>query len=221
MRHMLRIMGVPRHDGEAEGDAQRLRRLCHPDGHLALLGMAVLGMPPHRQFRFVPEIHQRRPIEDHIGDLRTVFPQHPLPEGRHDLLPVLPQAFHRPVHGLHVDLIDAEPVPDDRIHHELVGPEYAEVVTELVRHHKLCQFGQVRALGLEARDDPVQPVSPEECLRKEDVPDGNRYIVVRPDTPRSCSPMFVRHERAYRNARTSSLPRTLENALDPYSMCQS
>ena len=56
LHHMLRVVGVPRHRRQTDGDVQGLRRLCPPDRHLALLRMAVFGMSPHGQLGLVSEI---------------------------------------------------------------------------------------------------------------------------------------------------------------------
>ena len=163
-QHVPAVVGVAGLHGESDGDAQRLRQLGDPHHDLALLRMPVLGMPPHRLVGLVPEVDEGRPVEHGVRDLRSVLGQEPPPECGDDRLLVPPQGLDGTVEAAHVELREAQRLPDRTLHHEVVAAEDAEVVADLVCDHDLGQLREVCSLGLERADDLVEAEAFEERL---------------------------------------------------------
>ena len=141
--------------------------------------MAVLRVAPHRLLRFVPEVDQGRPAEHRVRDLRTIFGHEYPPERGDDLLLGPPEDLDGAVEAAHVELREAEGLPNRTPHHEIVAVEDAEVVPGLVRDHHLGQLREVRALGLERADDLVEAEAFEERLGSDEGAYGNRKLSLR------------------------------------------
>lgn len=121
-------------------------------------------MPPHRLVGLVPEVDEGRPVEHGVRDLRSVLGQEPPPECGDDRLLVPPQGLDGAVEAAHVELREAQRLPDRTLHHEVVAAEDAEVVADLVCDHDLGQLREVCSLGLERADDLVEAEAFEERL---------------------------------------------------------
>ena len=191
-QHVPAVVGVAGLHGESDGDAQRLRQLGDPHhdlallrmavlrvpphglDDLALLRMAVLRVPPHGLVRLVSEVDEGRPVEHGVRDLRSVLGKEPPPECGDDRLLVPPQGLDGAVEAAHVELREAQVLPDRLLHHEVVAAEDAEVVAGLVRDHGLRQLREVCAPALERADDLVEAEAFEERLGPDEAADGNR-----------------------------------------------
>ena len=131
-------------------------------------------MPPHRLVGLVSEVDEGCPVEHRVRHLRSVLGQEPPPECGDERLLVPPQELDGAVEAAHVELREAQRLPDRTLHHELVATEDAEVVPGLVCDHRLGQLGEVGALGLERADDLVEAEAFEERLDPDEVAYGNR-----------------------------------------------
>lgn len=97
-------MRVPGHHRQTYGYTHQLRQLGDPHRDLTFLRMSVLRMAYHRLLGPVAEIHQRRPLEHSVHDLRPVLGQEHLSEGGDDRFLVPPEDLDGAVQTAHIEL---------------------------------------------------------------------------------------------------------------------
>ena len=176
---VVRIVHIPRLDGEGDGQVQGWRQLRHPDGHLPLVrpsvpGVAILG----QRGLFAPD-HHAGPVQQNIRARKVQQAQYCVLHGDNDLFPVLAQQLHRAVQRPGIEPFQAVMVQHRRGVDPLPGALDAVVLAELVGEHGPGQGVDVDALRLHRSDDRWKVQKVVVIIDQQHGADRKRFIGVR------------------------------------------